>query len=267
MSFDDAIAVTKVADGRYTCDISPDYWIVAGPNGGYIGALLVNAAEDNIGDPSRQLAGMTVHYLRRPQEGPAELRVATLHHGRSIAYRRVELIQDDIVIAAGTGSWAVAMDGIEVGGWEAPDVPAPDDCLPMSAIRTTDPLPFHQQWDIKTVDGIPFGEGGDDRNLVMTWWFRPAVHRLLDGALIFQIADAMPPPIFLVAMPAGGAPTIDLSVHVRARLDDVAWNEGDWLLIRFSTRYGSNGFVEEDGEIWTADGTLLAHSRQLALAR
>ena len=77
----------------------------------------------------------------------------------------------------------------------------------------------------------------------------------------------MPPPIFLVAMPAGGAPTIDLSVHVRARLDDVTWNEGDWLLIRFSTRYGSNGFVEEDGEIWTADGTLLAHSRQLALAR
>lgn len=267
MSFDDAIAITKVDDGRYTCDISRDYWIVAGPNGGYIGALLVNAAEDDIADPTRQMAGMTVHYLRRPQEGPAELRVATLHHGRSIAYRRVELIQNDIVIAAGTGSWAVAMGGVEVGGWEPPEVPSPDECLPMSAIRTTDPLPFHQQWDIRSVDGIPFGQGGDDRNLAMTWWFRPAVHRPLDGPLIFQVADAMPPPIFLVAMPEGGAPTIDLSVHVRARFDDVTWNEGDWLLIRFSTRYGANGFVEEDGEIWTADGTLLAHSRQLALAR
>ena len=267
MSFDDAIAVRKISDGHYECDVSGDYWIVAGPNGGYIGALLINAAEDGSADPSRQLAGMTVHYLRRPQEGPAELRVATLHHGRSIAYRRVELVQADTVVAAGTGSWAVAMEGIEVGGWEPPGVPAPDECLPMSAIRTTDPMPFHQQWDIKTVDGIPFGEGGDDRKLVMTWWFRPAVHRPLDGALIFQVADAMPPPIFLVAMPTGGAPTIDLSVHVRARFDDVEWNEGDWLLIRFSTRYGSNGFVEEDGEIWTADGTLLAHSRQLELAR
>lgn len=267
MSFDDAIAVTKVAAGQYRCDISRDYWIVAGPNGGYIGALLVNAAEDDLAEPDRQLAGMTVHYLRRPKEGPADLRVATLHHGRSIAYRRVELIQDDTVIAAGTGSWAVAMDGIEVGRWAPPPVPAPEDCPPMSAVRTTEPLPFHQQWDIRTVDGIPFGQGGPDRDLEMTWWFRPAVHRPLDGPLIFQVADALPPPIFLVAMPEGGAPTIDLSVHVRARLADVTWNEGDWLLIRFSTRYGANGFVEEDGEIWTADGTLLAHSRQLALAR
>lgn len=267
MSFDDAIALSPLGEGRYGCDISRDYWIVAGPNGGYIGALLVAAAEDDIDDPSRQLAGMTVHYLRRPSEGPAELQVTTLHHGRSVAYRRVELIQGHRLVASGTGSWAVPMHGIEVGGWEPPEVPAPQDCLPMSAIRTTDALPFHQQWDIRTVDGIRFGEGGDDRNLTMTWWFRPAEHRPLDGPLVFQVADAMPPPIFLVAMPTGGAPTIDLSVHVRTRLDDVPWDEGDWLLLRFSTRYGSNGFVEEDGEIWTADGTLVAHSRQLALAR
>ena len=35
MSFDEAIALDRVGDRRYACDVSPDYWIVADPNGGY----------------------------------------------------------------------------------------------------------------------------------------------------------------------------------------------------------------------------------------
>ena len=82
-----------------------------------------------------------------------------------------------------------------------------------------------------------------------------------------QVADAMPPPLFMVAMPEGGVPTIDLTVHVRTRLDQVGWNAGDWFLVRFHSRLAGHGLVEEDGEIWTADGTLLANTRQLAIAR
>jgi len=62
-------------------------------------------------------------------------------------------------------------------------------------------------------------------------------------------------------------PTIDLTVHVRTQLSDVKWELGDWLLARFTTRRASGGFMEEDGEVWTADGQLVAHSRQLALGQ
>jgi acyl-CoA thioesterase len=33
----------------------------------------------------------------------------------------------------------------------------------------------------------------------------------------------------------------------------------------FRSQTARDGFVEEDGEIWTRDGVLLAQSRQLAL--
>jgi len=37
------------------------------------------------------------------------------------------------------------------------------------------------------------------------------------------------------------------------------------LLGRFTTKLVRDGFFEEDGELWAADGTLVAQSRQLAL--
>ena len=41
--------------------------------------------------------------------------------------------------------------------------------------------------------------------------------------------------------------------------------EHDWCLARFTSSNGSYGFIEESGEIWSRDGTLLAQSRQLAI--
>ena len=56
-------------------------------------------------------------------------------------------------------------------------------------------------------------------------------------------------------------PTIDLTIHFRRRVlpDD------DWFLVRFRTRSSIEGFLEEDGEIWSRSGQLVAQSRQLAL--
>ena len=39
----------------------------------------------------------------------------------------------------------------------------------------------------------------------------------------------------------------------------------DFLLAVFRTNAAADGFMEEDGEIWAPDGTLLAQCRQLAL--
>ncbi|MBW2291249.1 MAG: thioesterase family protein, partial [Deltaproteobacteria bacterium] len=40
MSFDEDIAVSPIDAGVYSCEISPEHWVVAGPNGGYLAAIL-----------------------------------------------------------------------------------------------------------------------------------------------------------------------------------------------------------------------------------
>jgi acyl-CoA thioesterase len=57
------------------------------------------------------------------------------------------------------------------------------------------------------------------------------------------------------------APTIDLTVHYRAPLP---LPDGP-LLGHFTNAVVRDGFFDEDGLLWTADGTLVAQSRQLGL--
>jgi acyl-CoA thioesterase len=56
-----------------------------------------------------------------------------------------------------------------------------------------------------------------------------------------------------------GSTTIQLTVHLRAH------PAPGWLACRATTRFVSNGYHEEDFEVWDSAGTLVAQSRQLAL--
>jgi acyl-CoA thioesterase len=62
-----------------------------------------------------------------------------------------------------------------------------------------------------------------------------------------------------------GVPTIDLTVHVRSVEALQRMQPDDWMAVRFRTTVAGEGFLEEDGELWAPDGTLVAHSRQLGL--
>ena len=61
-------------------------------------------------------------------------------------------------------------------------------------------------------------------------------------------------------------PTIDLTVHIRAPQAVIDVLDPDaHLLCVFRSRTLADGYVEEDGEIWSPGGVLLAQSRQLAV--
>jgi len=60
-------------------------------------------------------------------------------------------------------------------------------------------------------------------------------------------------------LPVAWTPTVELTAHVRAS------PAPGWLRCRFSTRFVTAGFLEEDGEVWDSTGRLVGQSRQLAL--
>jgi hypothetical protein len=78
------------------------------------------------------------------------------------------------------------------------------------------------------------------------------------------LADVWWPPSLEPLRAPAIAPTIDLTVHIRADLPRGGLPD-QAVLGRFVTSAAVNGTMEEDGELFLADGTLLAQSRQLAL--
>ena len=77
MAFHKDIALTPVKDGLFQTEIIEDYWIIVGPNGGYLGALLTSAGDIHVGKDSHQLRGLTIHYLSPPKLGTTQVSVET----------------------------------------------------------------------------------------------------------------------------------------------------------------------------------------------
>jgi acyl-CoA thioesterase len=264
MSFDEETQLDLQEPGVYRCFISEGYWVVAGPNGGYLAALLVRAAEAHLEDSGRQLRSLTVHYLRPPKASEARIEVSIEQLGRSVAFLRLKMIQNEKLILLATGSWATERQGFDFLGWPPPKVPPPEACSKLGTVREGPTLPIHKKWDIRSAtEGAAFGSGQAPD---LCWWIRTPIHRPLDAAMLVAISDALPPPIFVTEVGPMAVPTVDLTIHIRAMLSRVRWEPGDWVLARFTTQYASGGFLEEDGALWTADGVLIAHSRQLALS-
>jgi acyl-CoA thioesterase len=167
--------------------------------------------------------------------------------------------QDGRLIALAIGAFSrKRLAAIEFNEVPAPAVPAPEE-VPVVEPRPEMP-PFSRQWELRYAIGPPPFSGADGPTLT-GGWIRPLDDHPIDAALVAQITDAWLPAVFIRLTEPNAVPTIDLTIHFRADLPLPA----DYVLVTFESRLSAGGFVEEDGSIWSRDGRLIAHSRQLAL--
>jgi len=262
--FDLDTAVQPLGDGRYQARIDPGWFVVRGPNGGYVGAILLRALTAAVDDPERAPRSLTIHYTAPPVAGPAEIDTAVERRGRSLTTVSARLRQGDRLLGLAIAAFSKPREAPSFRDAAPPELPPPERCTPLPK-RIAIHERYEQRWGLGP---LPFSGGSSEIALSGGWIRLAEGTRPLDAPLVAAFTDAWPPAVFARFTPeqvGAGIPTVDLTIHFRAPLPPPDVRPGDFVLAAFRSRYARDGFLEEDGEIWSAGGELLAHSRQLAL--
>jgi acyl-CoA thioesterase len=259
--FDRATAVTPAGDGAYAAACDEGWFAGRGPNGGYLAAMLLRAMTAAVGDPARPPRSLTCHYLRPPQAGPVRIAVTVERAGRATSTLTARLSQDGRQCVLAVAAFGVVLPARADYAPTPPRVPAPEDVDPFD--NTSSGLQIGRRFEVRQAVGGPLFAGTGEA--LTGGWLRFSDPRPLDALALAMFADAWwPAPWVRLAEPVW-APTIDLTVHFRAPRATAAVAAGEPVLAVFRSTTAADGFFEEDGELWTRDGVLLAHSRQLAL--
>ncbi len=258
--FDRDTRVTASSDGSFEAAIDPGWWISRGPNGGYLAAILLRAFSATVADPERTPRSFTTHFTRAPARGGVRIGTSIERSGRSLTTVSGRMHQGDSLCAVGLAAFSKTRTGLEFQHRTRPAVPPPERCERL--IAETETVTIRERYEQRGVPGAEseFGTGG---------WIRLREGAPADAALVAAFLDAWPPPTLERArsdqgIPVLGLPTVELTIHFRSRLPLPDARSEDFYLALFRSRTARDGFVEEDGEIWSRDGILIAESRQLA---
>ena len=235
-----------VADGRATIDRT--WWSWAGPHGGFVAGLCLNASLPLLGE-GRVPRSLHAVFLEPAGEGELRLDAAAVREGGSSVV---------VSVAAGAAVRATVVAGRPRGdsvipSEPLPDVPGPEECddtpLPV------DFVPFSQHLRFRfTSAARPFAAGPEAQ---LVAWVRLVDDVPLDHAALVMLVDAMPPAAYAVTATPVAVPTVDLTVSFTD-----APPAGGWVLLRITTRSLAGGWCLDDSEVWDADGRLLARGRQ-----
>lgn len=255
-------ALERIEDARWRGTISERWWVQRGPYGGYVSALLVRALIAAVDDRERPPRSITVHFLEAPAAGPVEIAATVERSGRSATAVSLRMEQHGAPVALALASAATWREG-EPEWMDAapPEVPGPEECPELP--RLDGMPPFVRRFDVRWAQGGVVGQPAPlARNAA---WARPRPATALDHLAVTALADTIVPAAFSRFGRPLIVPTFDLTIHFRAPLP--AGGVGEWALVAFDSRRAAGGAWEEDGEVWSADGRLLAQSRQLAMIR
>jgi acyl-CoA thioesterase len=260
VSFDDDTALERKGDGRYVGAVADGWKTAIAPLGGYVGAIVLRGLQDAIDDPSRLPRSLTLHFLRPAVSGPVELTTTVERQGRTLTTATGRLDQAGRTIVLAFASFSAGAGGHELGGDEMPKVDPPSERFPPKP-EGAPPIPFLDQVVLES----RFAGSGFPGNGVaeVGGWMGLREERPVDALAMTMLADAWYPAVFPRLGGPAPAPTIELTVLFRAP-EPVP----DTLILgRFHNRLLRDGFFDEDGELWTPDGVLVAQSRQIGMTR
>ncbi|HWM95691.1 MAG TPA: thioesterase family protein [Streptosporangiaceae bacterium] len=265
---EDSRVVAAGSEGAFTAALTGRWNGTAGAvNGGYMLAICTRALA--LGMPFPDPVVVSGFFLRPGTAGPAAVGTSVIRSGRSTAFGEAALTQDgkDVVRATaafarlggtgqdGTGQHGTGQDGLVFLDGTPPALPPPAECVgvPVGSFGLAS---IAERIEFRSAELPGWFTGRPSGRPASEFWMRFADGREADLLSLPLLVDSTAPSVLELG---AGSTTIQLTVHLRAH------PAPGWLACRATTRFVSNGYHEEDFEVWDSAGTLVAQSRQLAL--
>lgn len=261
MGFDDDTSFKRLDDNIFERDIDRTWWGDKGPHGGYLGALIQRASRETVDDPARPARSTTLHFLAPPKEGTVRVTTRVERTGRSMTSVSARLEQDGETMITSFSTFSAPRESHDFRDLVMPQAPEPSS---VPRIHAGPFVPnFIDLFEYRFALG-PFPFSSADQALSGAW-MRAEGSRPLDDTFAIFLVDACVPSVFARGAAPVGVPTIDLSIHFAQTLPRAGAADDAYTLGVFRSEAAREGFMIEDGELWSEDGELLARSRQLAL--
>ncbi|TDC09814.1 thioesterase family protein [Nonomuraea longispora] len=255
--FDEATQAIRVDDNTYDVCLDPGYGIGGPLNGGYLLAVIMRAAAQ--ASPFDHPVTTSAQFLKAPVPGPAQIVIEPLKVGRTAAFARATLVQDGVAQIASSVTTATLHGAEPVYAAEAPfAMPGMDDCVPLPHPKPESGMMLNAQMEVlfdpPTIGWLKGEPSGRPESRA---YFRMAEPQDPDPYVLALAVDALPPVVFSAGA-RGWAPTVDLTLHLRAL------PAPGWLTVLCGGRLVSDGWFDEEAEVRDSTGRLVAQSRQLA---
>jgi acyl-CoA thioesterase len=268
--------------GHYTGLIDQSWNLRPLPQGGVVTALAARAMATELGVGAPPLRLLHTTFVAPVGDGPVEVDVEVLRHGRTMSHARAEVRNPGATHGhVTTAVFGGSRRGFEFTDLEPPagfaslaEAPSYRDPVP-DGVEGVAPTPF---WE-RRLEGrgalghAPWDEYEPDRAETATW------HRLddppldgdgvLDPLALVVCADSMPGAVAEKLGPDHRwdwfAPSVDLTVHF---LDDC---RSEWVLVHHRARHAGDGYASLEAVLWDCgpDGTgaprLVAYATQVCI--
>lgn len=254
--FDEAIALDAAGHGA----THPGWANMVGPFGGITAATLLHAAwrhPQRLGEP----LALTVNYAGPVADGGFVVAATPLRTNNTTQHWWITLSQGGVVAASASAVFAIRRDTWGAAELQPPAVP------PAAALPTTPPPPrvaWPQRYEMRFVQGpwLPGAGAAPQPESETRLWIRDEPPRPLDALALSAICDAFYPRVFRRRgsfVPAG---TVSMHIHFHADAAALAAQGTRPVLGCARGRRFVQGFFDQQAEIWSDAGQLLASSQQ-----
>ncbi len=207
--------------------------------------------------PGRSCRSLTVHFAAPPTRATFTAKLE--REGSRVSQLSARAEHEGQVLSLALASFARPRpDGPVFARDPIPEIPGHEHCVEVDVGALGAPR-CTQHFRYRLAPGpLPFS--GAERARI-DLWCRPEVPQVLDVGLLVGLLDVRPPPILTTFTRPRELATVDLRVQVLAMPE--APDPGAWWLVRAWSSQAGEGYVEEQHELWSEQGVLVARAQQV----